>query len=322
MLGDMLREARTSRGLSLSDAERGTRIRQKYLVALEDDNLAALPSPMYARGFLRNYAQYLELNSDEVLNMFDEESQPTRNRIRAARGEPAATPSPKERKANEGISIQPLSPDPIDTRVRYGSSYIAISLLALPLIIAFYFIYSAYAGRGSTEVAIPTVGSRPATVTSLPTTGAVALNTSPGSGAGAYNTPTTYVPQAPSIAPLTPPPPISATLTITSVGGTAIAQAKPASTIQSSDSIVISVSTTRDAWMQVLVDGVQKYNGTMAKGLSKQWTGKSTIRIRTGRADSVRVHANGTDLGFMGTPDNLIVEKEWNKSGAEKVIVK
>lgn len=320
MLGDMLREARTSRGLSLSETERGTKIRQKYLAALEDDNLSVLPSPVYARGFLRNYALYLEMDPDEVLRMFDEESQPTRNRIRAARGEPAATPRPKERKANEGINIQPLSPEPIDTRVRYGSSYIAVSLLALPLIIAFYFIYSAYAGRGSTEVAIPTVGPRPATVTALPANAAVALNTSSGSAAGAYNTPTTYVPQAPSSS--SPLPPISATLTITAQGGTAIAQAQPVNTIQAGSSIVVSVSTTRDAWMQVLVDGVQKYNGTMAKGLSKQWTGKSTIRIRTGRADSVHVRANGTDLGFMGTPNNLIVEKEWNKSGAEKIIVK
>lgn len=316
MLGDLLREARTSRGLSLFDAERGTRIRQKYLAALEDDNLAALPSPVYARGFIRNYALYLELNADEVLRMFDEESQPTRNRIRAARGEPAATPSPKERKGSNGISIQPLSPEPIDTRVRYGSSYIAISLLALPLIIAFYFIYSAYAGRGSTEVAIPTPAPRPATVTAPPTNPAVALNTGP--GAGAYNTPTTYVPQAPNSSPVLPP----IGVTLTPGGATAVAQAQPTTAIQAGNSIVVSVSTTRDAWMQVLVDGVQKYNGTMAKGLSKQWTGKNTIRIRTGRADSVRVQVNGTDLGFMGTLNNLIVEKEWNKSGAEKVIVK
>lgn len=314
MLGDMLREARTSRGLSLFEAERGTRIRQKYLLALEDDNIASLPSPVYARGFLRNYALYLELNPDDVLRMFDEESQPTRNRIRAARGEPAVAPKPKERKGSNGISIQPLSPEPIDTRVRYGSSYIAISLLALPLIIAFYFIYSAYASRGNTEVAIPTVGPRP-TVTALPTNVAGAVSISPGGGAGAYNTPTVYVAQAPNI-----PPPVPITPTLAIPAGTAVVP--PASTIQAGNSVTVNVSTTRDAWMRVLVDGVQKYNGTMAKGLSKQWTGKNTIQIRTGRADSVRVQVNGSDLGYMGTSNNLIVEKEWSKSGAERVIQK
>ncbi len=302
-LGEMLREARQARGVSLAEAERETKIRQKYITALEDDNHAGLPGPVYARGFLRNYALYLGLDPDQALNLFDALSQPTRNKIRAARGEPARSKPPVP---GEKISIQPLSPEPIDTRVRYGTSYIALSLLALPLIVAFYFVYSAYAGR-STELPIPTVAPRPATVTPL------VLPTPVVGGAitGDFNTPTVPVPATPGSAP--------AGQAITTTGATGA----PSQTAQASDNVVVKVATTgHDAWMRVLVDGVQQFSGTMPRNSTRQWTGKNTVRIRTGRADSVQVNVNGNDKGFMGTKDNLIVEKEWNRLGDERVITK
>jgi cytoskeleton protein RodZ len=306
MLGDTLRDARQARGISLETAERETKIRAKYISALEDDNLAGLPGPVYARGFLRNYAAYLGLDPDAAVDMFDNQSQPTRNKIRAARGEPV--PRSKTR-GGDKINIQPLSPEPIDTRVRFGSSYIAISLLALPLIIAFYFIYSAYAGRNRETLPIDTTAlSRPPTLTAMPIPSLVAG----GTGGGEYQTPTTYVPQTPGEV-------ITATLTATST--LAIADTSPTSR-PAGDKVTVKVVTTRDAWMRVLVDGVQQYNGTLPKGSTRQWTGDDIIRIRTGRADSVQVTVNGEDIGLMGDPDNLIVEKEWDRSSQERVITR
>jgi len=47
-----------------------TRIPRKYLEALELENFGILPAPVYARGFLRSYAQFLSLNPDELLPFF------------------------------------------------------------------------------------------------------------------------------------------------------------------------------------------------------------------------------------------------------------
>ncbi|MEO8287603.1 MAG: RodZ domain-containing protein [Chloroflexota bacterium] len=306
-LGDMLRSAREARGVSLAEAERETKIRQKYISALEDDNPTALPGVTYARGFLRNYASYLDLDVEEVTNLYDEQRLPTRDKLRAARGEPAARAA--VRPDAEKISIQPLSNERIDTRVRYGTQYIALSLLAIPLIIIFYFVYSAAAGPKNQGVPIPTFTVRPPTVTSMPV-GTVVVG---GPATGEFNTPTVFVPATP----------VSGVITVTGTVTTSAAvttTAVPSAGIPSADTITVKVTTTRDAWMSVLVDGVQQFSGTLAKGATRQWKGKNTIQVRTGRADSVEVEINGVSKGFMGTPNNLVVEKKWDRTGKETVI--
>ena len=67
MIGQLLREAREAKGCTLEEAERATRIRAKYLAALEAEDFGALPSAIQARGFLRNYAQFLGLEVSPLL---------------------------------------------------------------------------------------------------------------------------------------------------------------------------------------------------------------------------------------------------------------
>jgi len=67
-IGRRLKRARTFRHLTLEEVAEATRIRLGYLEALEADDISALPSPVQARGFMRNYAQFLELDLDQVLD--------------------------------------------------------------------------------------------------------------------------------------------------------------------------------------------------------------------------------------------------------------
>lgn len=67
-VGEILFAARERKGVDLHRAERDTKIRAKHLAALENGDYAELPGTVYARGFLRNYATYLGLDAEEVLD--------------------------------------------------------------------------------------------------------------------------------------------------------------------------------------------------------------------------------------------------------------
>lgn len=69
-LGDVLREAREAKGVDLPRVERETKIRERYLSALERGEYRELPGPVYTRGFLRNYGAYLGLDPDELVDLF------------------------------------------------------------------------------------------------------------------------------------------------------------------------------------------------------------------------------------------------------------
>ena len=69
-LGRILAEAREAQGVTLEEVERETRISRRYLQALEDEEFSAFPAQVQARGFLRVYAQYLELDAAEMLALF------------------------------------------------------------------------------------------------------------------------------------------------------------------------------------------------------------------------------------------------------------
>jgi cytoskeleton protein RodZ len=69
-IGRTLKDRRERLGLTLEEVERSTRIRTNRLQALEAGEFDSLPSEVQVRGFLRNYADYLGLMPDEILNKY------------------------------------------------------------------------------------------------------------------------------------------------------------------------------------------------------------------------------------------------------------
>ena len=85
-IGSSLREARLRQGLDFPAIETGTKIRAKYLRALEDEQFSQLPAQTYVKGFLRTYAEYLGLDGELYVDEFNsryvvgEEAPPIRAR--------------------------------------------------------------------------------------------------------------------------------------------------------------------------------------------------------------------------------------------------
>ncbi|MEA2660537.1 MAG: cytoskeleton protein RodZ [Chloroflexota bacterium] len=69
-LGDALREQRERKGVTLEQAAEDTRIREKFLQAIESGDYQSLPGTVYTKGFLRNYAGYLGLDPEEMVALY------------------------------------------------------------------------------------------------------------------------------------------------------------------------------------------------------------------------------------------------------------
>jgi cytoskeleton protein RodZ len=75
-VGTILREARNRRKVELSEVEAATRIRFRYLRAIEDEEWDVLPGGVYTRGFIRTYASFLGLDGDRLVSDYRESVEP------------------------------------------------------------------------------------------------------------------------------------------------------------------------------------------------------------------------------------------------------
>ena len=75
-VGTILREARNRRKVELSEVEAATRIRFRYLRAIEDEEWDVLPGGAYTRAFIRTYASFLGLDGDRLVEDYREGVEP------------------------------------------------------------------------------------------------------------------------------------------------------------------------------------------------------------------------------------------------------
>lgn len=72
-VGEILKKRRTERNLTLEDVERRTKIRKKFLDAIEKGDYSEFSSSTYLRGFIKNYSDFLNLPTNEILAIFRRE---------------------------------------------------------------------------------------------------------------------------------------------------------------------------------------------------------------------------------------------------------
>jgi cytoskeleton protein RodZ len=79
-IGPLLEKKRLEKGLSLKEVEQATKIRTRYLEGLEREDPTMLPDPVYARGFLKTYANFLGLDGEQLSREFRDHRAPRRER--------------------------------------------------------------------------------------------------------------------------------------------------------------------------------------------------------------------------------------------------
>ena len=71
-IGVLLSEAREASGMSLEEVSEATKIRSKYLEAIEQGDFAVIPGEVYLKGFMRNYADCVGLDGGQVVARYNE----------------------------------------------------------------------------------------------------------------------------------------------------------------------------------------------------------------------------------------------------------
>ena len=79
-IGPILEKRRLEKGLSLKEVEQATKIRTRYLQGLEREDPTVLPDPVYARGFLKTYANFLGLDGERLSRELKDRRAPRRER--------------------------------------------------------------------------------------------------------------------------------------------------------------------------------------------------------------------------------------------------
>src|SRR3954453_11251530 len=69
--GEELRREREIRGISVKEIADATKISKRFLEAIEKNDHRTLPAPVFTRGFVREYARYLGLSSEEIVNRYN-----------------------------------------------------------------------------------------------------------------------------------------------------------------------------------------------------------------------------------------------------------
>ena len=146
MIGDLLRRERERQNLSIKDIEKATSIRALYIDAIEKGEYKTLPGEVYAKGFVRNYANYLKLNANEIVNAFNGEMHPQEELQEAAESsfaEEARQEQSAERNREEyrGPKITSLESYPMEKKshgIRNALMVaVAVFVVALVALIAF-----------------------------------------------------------------------------------------------------------------------------------------------------------------------------------------
>ncbi|MCG9885924.1 MAG: DUF4115 domain-containing protein [Cyanobacteria bacterium] len=330
-IGDRLRQRREALGLSLDAVCARTKIQRRLLQALETANVAILPEPVYVRGFIRQYADALELDGTELSMAYPLENV---GPSRASWG--AIVPAPR---------VRPLH--------LYGLYIVllVLSVVGLSVLIQRSNSWGPAARSPVPTAAVPTPPESPTPPTPAPTVSpspaAIATPTpspsptpeaspEPSPEASPTPTPSPEASPSPSASPTaasspaaspTPavaasPAPASPAPTANSNSNSNNAAARPAGSVAVARAVTplltfptraafdpqgirVEMVARDQSWVRVVVDGKVEFEGVLKAGMEQGWSAKESLVVRSGNAGGIVLSHNGAEPKPMGEPGTI-----------------
>jgi cytoskeletal protein RodZ len=294
-IGHILREARENKGLTLEEAQANTRINVRYLAALESGQYSALPTPVHVRGFLRNYARYLGLDPQPLLERYlTVQGQDVRQVTRA---DQEITPDNPLVERQD----QPFF-DPVNLEVAGktfdagggGTGGLLQLVIIVALVIALALIANRFIpillGRGGAENAVQEFTSAIQEVVADVT----------GATPTATNTPdpSAEVESSSVVIDGTEQPIIDTSRN--SAGGLSTPTPTRPPLPATLDEVRLKLDILERTWVEVTIDGSVVYSGIAKANDTFEWTAQDEAKVLTGNAVGVFATINDVALGRLG----------------------
>ena len=280
-LGQLLRKARTQKGLTLDDIQEMTKIRKRYLEAIEEGNYKVLPGNFYVRAFIKSYAEAVGLEPDEVLRLY-------RNVLPPAVTEPVIE-KPVLRRRKSSKNTEKLS--------KWAAALLAIAFPLLIVGIVYYYYSQNAEGRSPLSAPPPLTDS----------------NVLPD---GQEQTGPQSQENEPQPVPEPEPEPPRPVLTLEKTEGSVDYYR-----VTGADQLVVEVTVVGDrCWMAVQKNDSKgefvEANLTLKNGESRTWTFDGSAYFNFGKANAIRVKVNDQEinLGELANPRRLQIYFEPNAS--------
>lgn len=270
-LGRYLRESREAKELTLEDAVRALRIRRNILESFEQGEFDGLDSTVRVRGMLRNYAHYLGLEEERVLQYYEAALTGNRRKRRFGRRSILhAEPIAPRKITDTPPSLPAVKMQPVQSSGRISNALRNIAMFLVSVaafaVIVFVLVDTLELGQAPDSSAlIPTVPAGEITIT--PT-----------------NTPT-----------ITPRATI---LTDT-----------PSASSFNIDGVQVIVEINQRSWVRILADDAEQYIGFLEPGYSATYSGNNSVAITAANAAALDITYNGVaqdPFGVRGQQVELI----------------
>ena len=261
-VGAYLRQCREAKGISLANAASQTHVRESILAAIEAGNIERLPEPVYIQGFLRRFAQALDLDANKVVDAFP-------------LGQPNRSDLPFWRHYFPSAQLRPIH--------LYATYLLVIAASVHSL--------SWMINRSVSQAEAP-LRAQQAEILALSVDRSLEDSSSGSSGP---------VGQAFPIAGKLPVQGTSVDAISQLSSRLAQNSSKP-SKPKSDKAVHVELKLTAQSWLRVVVDGKQTYEGVLSQGDERVWEGDKSVIVRAGNAGGVIVQLNDEPAKPMGIP--------------------
>jgi cytoskeletal protein RodZ len=281
-LGKYLKNQRESKKISLREVANNTRVRERLLKAIEEDQYHLLPTATYVKGFLLAYAKYLKLDSNEILLRYE----------RVLKGEPVTPPPTEPPKPKEKIppteppkpkqEIPPTQPSKPKQKVLWNTkqTWVVGGVVVVSLIV--FYLFFPYPSK----LPIKPIPEKP-------------------------------FPEKPIIEeklPITPSPPVVATTHVP--GEKPVVEEKqplapslpvPATTsVPEKKTFSLQLKAVEETWVSLQVDDQSEKEMTFKAGEGISVQASNRIRIIIGNAGGLDLILNGKPLDKFGKPGEVL----------------